>query len=272
MVVVGDVNSTLAAALVAKYYGFPLAHVEAGLRSGDKSMPEEVNRVVVDRLADIRFCTEPSGVVNLLQEGCLADNVHLVGSVLIDSLVRQARSNSPSIALSSFLSEISPQYAYLTLHRPSNVDCRANMEAILEALQSASSKDRQILFPMHPRTRKNLVRLDLRLPTHVFPLPPVTYSDSVWLMQNAQIILTDSGGVQEEATWLGTPCVTIRTSTERQLTIEKGTNVLGGTEKETILAAIDEALNKEEQIEPPFGWDGKAAERITAILLKKEFC
>jgi len=258
VVVVGDVNSTLACTLVAAKSQIPVAHVEAGLRSFDRRMPEEVNRVATDALADLCLVTEQSGLDNLLAEGKPRDRVHLVGNLMIDTLVRQLRD----------LPETPPPcqktYAVVTLHRPSNVDNSGRLAAIVAALDELA-QTMPVYFPVHPRTRARLAGFGLEdgLARNVRLLPPLDYATFLALWKDAALVLTDSGGIQEETTFLGVPCLTLRENTERPITVEMGSNRLvpGGTRD--ILNAAHQALaaGRDAWGRPPL-WDGRAAERI----------
>ncbi len=271
VVVVGDVNSTLAAALTAGKLGIRVAHVEAGLRSFDRTMPEEINRLLTDALSDLLFVSEPSGLENLQREGVPDEKVHFVGNVMIDTLVMFRDKAEQSTILGDM--ELEPgRYAVVTLHRPSNVDEPAAFGSILEAFEQIA-RDIPIVFPMHPRTRKNLARsgladrmesiAGLRTPE------PLGYLDFVKLMADSALVMTDSGGIQEESTILGVPCLTIRRNTERPITITQGTNCLAPPEASAILEAYADrmALKVDPQRRPKL-WDGRAAERIAGILLE----
>jgi UDP-N-acetylglucosamine 2-epimerase (non-hydrolysing) len=347
VVVVGDVNSTLACSITAKKLNTKVAHVEAGLRSGDMTMPEEINRIVTDSVSDYLFVTEKSGIANLIKEGKTKNQIHFVGNVMIDtlffSLVKlkkqqvqaQAKVKSPSTGTSSEpqpyssglrkqksmsceLSAKSQSYAVVTLHRPSNVDDKEKLKGILSALKEIS-KDMVIYFPMHPRTKKNIKQFSL---SHVLKssnikiMKPLSYLQFLKLWKDACLVLTDSGGIQEETTALGIPCFTIRENTERPITIHEGTNTLVGSTGKGILKAYrkfkkDQRLKGQEvkrskggegkspstssglKKDPSTGtssegkrikvqkekrlkgkrpklWDGKTAERIINILLKKK--
>lgn len=275
VVVVGDVNSTIACGLVAVKLGVKLVHVEAGLRSGDRSMPEEVNRVLTDAISDILFCTEQSGVDNLLKEGIAPEKIHLVGHVMIDTLMRNLERASESEIIDRLQDQICLNgngYAVLTLHRPSNVDDPEIFSRILDALE-VIQQEMPILFPIHPRTRKNLAVLGLqrRIDSlkNVHLMDPIGYLDFLKLNSCAKVVLTDSGGIQEETTVLKVPCITLRENTERPITAEIGSNQVVGTDPDRILAAYRNAVSgkwREPQI-PPL-WDGKAAERIVHIILE----
>src|SRR5690625_312524 len=269
ILVVGDVNSTLAAALVAAKSGIPLAHVEAGLRSFDRGMPEEVNRIVTDLLADLLFVTEASGIENLKREGIAEERMQLVGNVMIDTLFRH-RPRAEELEMPSQFG-LSPQgYALVTLHRPSNVDDPELLSGYIGVLEEVS-KEIPILFPLHPRTRNSLERHGLRAQLEVLPgvqlLEPQGYLEFLGLTSGARLVLTDSGGIQEETTALGIPCLTLRENTERPITIEEGTNQLIGTDPMKIISAA-RALLEGEEVEPrkPELWDGRASERIVRVL------
>jgi len=271
VMVVGDVNSTLACTIVAKKALIQVAHVEAGLRSFDLTMPEEINRMVTDVLADYFFVTEQSGMANLLKEGKPQARIHFVGNVMVDNLFHQVEKlkTCGSDAFPSAAMKQAPgAYAFLTLHRPANVDRKENFEEIAGALNRIAL-ERMILFPVHPRTDKMLKIHDIHLSATIKRLPPLGFRESLFLWKDAAVVLTDSGGLQEETTALGVPCVTLRDNTERPITIEMGSNVLGGTRAESILAGYREALNgaKKGYRVPP-KWDGRAAERIWEIVTR----
>ncbi len=268
VVVVGDVNSTLAAALTAAKLGFPLAHVEAGLRSFDRSMPEEMNRVLTDAISDLLFTTEPAANENLAREGVPEEKVHFVGNVMIDALFHYRERARKSDVLERLHLEPGA-YAALTLHRPSNVDDEGTLALLLGAIAKIQAEI-PVIFPVHPRTRQRLDALGGVLP-HMPELrlaAPLPYLDFLQLMANARCILTDSGGIQEETTALGIPCLTLRNNTERPITVTRGTNRIVGTEPD----AIYESWRVVAQGRWPVGglpelWDGKAAGRIVRVLL-----
>jgi UDP-N-acetylglucosamine 2-epimerase (non-hydrolysing) len=272
VVVVGDVNSTIACGLVAVKSGARLAHVEAGLRSGDRAMPEEINRLLTDSISDLLFCTEQSGVDNLLAEGICAGKIHMVGNVMIDTLIRNKQKATKSNIL-SVLNLNGNDFAVLTLHRPSNVDDPVIFGGILDAL-TIIQNDMPVIFPIHPRTRKNLVSCSLGKRLEEMPgfrlTEPLGYLDFLKLMSNAKVVLTDSGGIQEETTILNIPCLTLRENTERPITTEIGTNQIVGTNPTTIIHAYNRAVNGacRKSALPPL-WDGCAAERIVRILLEE---
>lgn len=267
VLVYGDVNSTVAAALVCAKIGFCVAHVEAGLRSRDRSMPEEINRIVTDRLADLLFTPSEDGDANLLAEGASADSIRRVGNVMIDSLVRllpAAGDAWPKLREQHALD----RFALLTLHRPSNVDDPKTLIPIVETLADASSR-LPVLFPIHPRTRQSLASLRFTPPPAFQFFEPLGYVEFLALQQHATVVITDSGGVQEETTWLGVPCLTLRANTERPITVTLGTNTLVGNDVEQLRRAIDAVLagNGKRGAIPPL-WDGHAAERIADDLLR----
>jgi UDP-N-acetylglucosamine 2-epimerase (non-hydrolysing) len=270
VIVVGDVNSTIACSLTAKKMGVKVGHVEAGLRSFDMSMPEEINRKLTDAISDLLFVTEKSGVRNLRAEGIPQEKIFLVGNVMIDTLKQnlstiEGKGYVPLKSLRNFLSN-GLRYAVLTLHRPSNVDCQETLIPIWGAITDVA-KQIPILFPVHPRTGSKLKEFGLKA-EGVSIIEPIGYLDMLYAVKNAEMVLTDSGGLQEETTVLGVPCVTIRENTERPITVELGTNYLAGTRPESILSAAREILsgNAKKGTIPPL-WDGHAAERIVDILL-----
>ena len=264
VLVVGDVNSTIACALVAAKRGVKVIHVEAGLRSYDRGMPEEINRVLTDQISDLLFITERSALANLQREGIDATRVEFVGNVMIDTLYRNLQRAVPS---SETLGQSLSGYAVLTLHRPSNVDDPATLEALLGVVGEINRR-LPVVVPMHPRTRGNIEKFGLsaRLDgLHV--LPPLGYLEMLGLMRDAKLVLTDSGGIQEETTALGVPCLTLRENTERPITISEGTNTLVGPNPEAIRAAFNEMMEsggKAGRI--PEYWDGRAALRIAHTL------
>jgi UDP-N-acetylglucosamine 2-epimerase (non-hydrolysing) len=269
VIVVGDVNSTVAATLAAVKVGRPVAHVEAGLRSFDRTMPEEVNRVLTDAVSDLLFTTEPSADENLAREGVSADRVHFVGNVMIDTLFRY-RERARESDVVDRLGLASGSYAVLTLHRPSNVDDEGTLGLLLGAIARIQCEI-PIVFPVHPRTRRRLEALAGFLP----PMPglrlanPMPYLDFVQLMAESRCVLTDSGGIQEETTALSTPCLTLRQNTERPVTVTRGTNRIVGTEPDAIYQGwADVRDGRWLTGELPELWDGKAASRIVRVLLE----
>jgi UDP-N-acetylglucosamine 2-epimerase (non-hydrolysing) len=268
VLVVGDVNSTVACSLAAAKLGIAVAHVEAGLRSFDRAMPEEINRIVTDAIADLLFVTEASGLENLRHEGVDPARIRFVGNVMIDTLLAHRDAASRSDVLARMGLEPG-RYAVITLHRPSNVDSPGSLARILEPL-SDLAQALPIVFPVHPRTRAALASRTAQLGAgHGIRLvDPLGYLDFVRLMSDARLVLTDSGGIQEETTILGVPCVTIRENTERPVTITHGTNRPAGTSSEGIRTAIEAALSAGPKVvEPPPLWDGRASERIADALV-----
>lgn len=265
VLVVGDVNSTVAGALVAKKLGIQVIHAEAGLRSYDRSMPEEINRLVTDSISDLLLVTEESGRLNLLREGVPEDSIHLVGNLMIDSLQRHLEQ-----ALQSDIGQrigIQGKFGLVTLHRPANVDDPEQLAEITAAVDTIS-RELELYWPVHPRTRSRLSQSGMTLSPAIHLLDPLGYLDFLWMQANSSLVLTDSGGVQEETTVLGVPCLTLRENTERPITIECGTNRLAGTRKESILAAWRESLKNPKHGSIPPLWDGKAGLRCLAALKK----
>ena len=281
VLVVGDVNSTLAGALTAVKLGVPVAHVEAGLRSFDRRMPEEINRVVTDAVSDLLFVSEPSGVKNLLREGCPQNRVFLVGNVMIDTLKRAlARMNGAGIPISEVASICQayapqPRYAVLTLHRQGLVDDAALFGKIWSALADIGHRI-PVIFPVHPRTQLRIRGMGFEPSTDsgkgngrggIHMIAPLGYLEFLRLQKQAAFVLTDSGGVQEETTALGVPCLTLRENTERPITVTNGTNKIVGLDPEQICREADKLLaGNVKQGRPPKLWDGRAAERIVRIL------
>jgi UDP-N-acetylglucosamine 2-epimerase (non-hydrolysing) len=269
VVLVGDVNSTLAVALVAAKKSVPIVHVEAGLRSFDRSMPEEINRVLTDQIADVLYITERSAAHNLEREGVAAERIRFVGNVMIDSVVRnRARAISSAETLireAIALPQGSRGFALVTLHRPSNVDDRRALEESLRVLRDVAQR-LPVVWPVHPRTRANIDRFGLAAEAAspgIFLLPPQGYLEMLGLMADAQVVLTDSGGVQEETTALTVPCLTMRDNTERPITVEEGTNTLVGRDRERIASCLTEILaGRGKRGRRPELWDGRAATRI----------
>lgn len=276
LVVFGDINSTVAAALTAAKLGVPVAHVESGLRSFDRSMPEEINRIVTDSLSDILFTTEQSGRRNLLREGVPDEKIHFVGNTMIDSQRDcLARARQLAAELRSEHRVADRDYAVLTLHRPSNVDDEKVLASILGAVAEVAA-ELPVLFPVHPRTRARIEAApELRLLLDDAPslrlLAPVGYLDFLAFLDGARIVLTDSGGIQEETTALGVACLTLRENTERPVTLDQGTNRLVGISPDAIVRAALEELSNESSRDlsrQPDLWDGRAAQRIVGVLRK----
>ncbi|MBA3541521.1 MAG: UDP-N-acetylglucosamine 2-epimerase (non-hydrolyzing) [Deltaproteobacteria bacterium] len=279
VLVVGDVNSTVGCALVASKLVLatpfmtsagartrPLViHVEAGLRSHDHDMPEETNRIVTDALSDLLFVSEPDGMVNLAREGVRAGKAHLVGNVMIDTMVA-ARERAKQSTILDTLGLSEHGYGLVTLHRPSNVDDVDALRGLLASL-SEVAREMRLVFPVHPRTRKRIEDAGIQLPTSQWSLiEPLGYLDFMRLTSSARVVLTDSGGIQEETTVLGVPCITLRDNTERPITVAEGTNQLVGTKRAAILAAYARIEEVRRAAKIPKLWDGAAAERIVAIL------
>lgn len=284
ILVVGDVNSTAACALTAAKLCIPVAHVEAGLRSFDRTMPEEINRIVTDALSDLLFTTEESGNVNLRREGHPPEHIHFVGNVMVDSLhwCRDLAARSTILERLRLPSREAGGYALVTLHRPSNVDTPQTLARVLEALGQVA-REVPVVFPAHPRTRSRIAEFGLNRYVAEFDpaagpqangrltlLSPVGYVDFFRLMEAARLVLTDSGGIQEETTCLGIPCLTMRDNTERPVTLTAGTSTLVGNDPERILSSARAALAAPmpPAHAPPL-WDGHAAERIAAVLMER---
>jgi UDP-N-acetylglucosamine 2-epimerase (non-hydrolysing) len=267
VIVVGDVNSTLACALAAKKLGICVAHVEAGLRSTDMSMPEEINRLCTDAISDLLFTTDKMADENLRREGVSEERIHFVGNTMIDTLLRNI-DKALSMPLPAELK--AREYAVLTLHRPSNVDSKPKLTALVEALIEISRLI-PIVFPTHPRTRYNLQQFGLEdtlRDSQIKLIGPLSYLPFIGLTARSRLVLTDSGGIQEETTVLGIPCITMRSNTERPITCTMGTNILVGNEPERIRSAVFAALNASSRKNTlPEKWDGNAAMRIVDVLL-----
>lgn len=265
VLVYGDVNSTVASAMVCAKLLIPIDHVEAGLRSGDRTMPEEINRIVTDRLADLLFTPSEDGNENLIAEGVNATQIHLVGNVMIDTLVKMLP-KAEDVQLS-----IPQEYVLVTLHRPSNTDDFETLHSIMITL-SDIARDIPIVFPIHPRTRNRLSTINFDFAAHagLQLREPIGYLEFLYLQKHARLVITDSGGIQEETTYMRIPCLTVRENTERPITVSLGTNQLVGQDMGRLRTAAFEVLNgspKQGQI-PPL-WDGKAGERIAQILVEQ---
>jgi len=274
VVVAGDVNSTVACALVAKKLHIPVAHLEAGLRSFDERMPEEINRVLTDRISDILLTPSPDGDQNLINEGVKPERIHFVGNIMIDSLVEHSEKAANSKIRQELELHEEP-YVLITLHRPSNVDSYDSMEMLLKAFTSIG-KEINLVFPMHPRTRKNLEQLGLSGLLNSIPnlrvTDPIGYLDFMKLQMDATAVLTDSGGVQEETTYFGIPCFTLRENTERPITVSEGTNQLISLTSEAIDHAVSEVLNgKVKRGTIPKYWDGHTAERVVRVFKETHY-
>jgi len=288
VVVVGDVNSTMACALVAAKLHIPVAHVEAGLRSFDRTMPEEINRILTDLISSYLFTPSSDANKNLKKEGISPNKIFLVGNIMIDNLffnLKKAQKSNIFKTLGLMTNGAGPSikdFALLTLHRPTNVDSKRSLKEVIDAVREIS-KDFPIIFPMHPRTRKMVANFDLekyftfnsdrskasmKLSNSIYAIDPLGYIDFLGLMSKAKIVLTDSGGIQEETTVLGIPCVTLRDTTERPITLSKGTNILVHSDKKEIVGATGKLLEKpRQQPRRPNLWDGRTAERIINILV-----
>ncbi|HUJ80855.1 MAG TPA: UDP-N-acetylglucosamine 2-epimerase (non-hydrolyzing), partial [Candidatus Acidoferrales bacterium] len=271
VLVVGDVNSTVAASLAAAKLGIPVVHVEAGLRSFDRTMPEEINRIVTDALSDFLFVTEEDAIENLIHEGKRREQIHFVGNVMIDALkqflpIAQKSKIADELGLASVKDQ---PYALLTLHRPSNVDSAETLGALLAAITEIASEI-PVIFPVHPRTQDRLRAAGSNSLNRIRFVPPLGYLDFLCLMSRARLVLTDSGGIQEETTALGVPCLTLRENTERPVTVTEGTNELVGQDPAKIVQAARAILNGQtKKGRVPRYWDGHAAERIIEILLRE---
>ncbi len=277
VLVVGDVNSTIACALVAVKKHVPVIHVEAGLRSYDRDMPEEINRVLTDQISDLLFTTERSALDNLRKEGIQADRVHFVGNVMIDTLLANlpnATSPQEQLASAGELGQLALQQGYglVTLHRPSNVDDADSLASLLESL-SEISQTLPLVFPVHPRTRSRIRQFGLEemlQKARILQLEPLGYLQMLGLMEKAKLVLSDSGGIQEETTALGVPCITLRENTERPITVEQGTNTVVGTDPDLIKSVAREVMeNGGKRGRVPEFWDGKAAQRIADIIVNQ---
>jgi len=277
VVVVGDINSTMACTIAAKKLDIAVAHVEAGLRSRDMTMPEEINRKVTDSISDYLFTSEPEANANLKAEGIFENRIFFVGNVMIDTLLKHRERAAASPILDKLglkEGQRTNPYGVVTLHRPSNVDNPEVFREVCDALHAISDR-LPLIFPCHPRTQERILDFGIgsflegsdSKATGIMLIPPLGYLDFLWLNANARVILTDSGGVQEEATILGIPCLTIRENTERPITVTQGTNQVVGTSKKMILRGFDSAIqNLKRQSGGPDKWDGRAAERIVEIL------
>jgi len=271
VLVVGDVDSTLACAIVAKKLQIPVAHVEAGLRSGDRSMPEEINRLVTDSISDWFFVTEPAALEHLRREGKPAAAVHHVGHVMADNVLFQADklAGAPPEPSGFKARHGAGRYGVVTLHRPGNVDQPATLARIAGALRQVAC-DLPLIFPLHPRTRDRLAQSGIDLGPDIELAAPQAYMPFLDVWKDAAVVLTDSGGLQEETTALGVPCITLRENTERPITVDEGSNVLAGTDPDRILCETRKILRGEgKRGRRPYLWDGRAAERIAGVLARE---
>jgi UDP-N-acetylglucosamine 2-epimerase (non-hydrolysing) len=276
VLVVGDVNSTIACGLTAVKKNIPLIHVEAGLRSFDRDMPEEINRILTDQISDLLFTTERAAAENLYREGIDPQRIHFAGNVMIDTLLENCRlaisvpETLQNYGYNRVLDEKS--YALLTLHRPSNVDDLDTLSRLMAAIEDISKK-LPIIFPVHPRTQQKIIQAGLLsqlAEDRIILLPPVAYLEMLGLMQSAKLVLTDSGGLQEETTALGVPCITLRENTERPITITDGTNTIVGTDAVKILQCLDDIIQNGGKCgRIPEFWDGKAASRIVKEIIRR---
>jgi len=271
VIVVGDVNSTFAAAITARKCGINIAHVEAGLRSFDLTMPEETNRILTDHVSDLLFTTEESANKNLLKEGIDNSRIFFVGNVMIDTLLKHKKKAEQSKILSK-LGLRKSNYALLTLHRPSNVDDKKSLRSVISIIEKIQKKIK-IVFPVHPRTLKNIKKFQLyeqiKKQKNVLLIEPLGYLDFLNLMSNSKFVITDSGGIQEETTVLGVPCITLRDNTERPVTVVQGTNLLVSTDKNKIINISSEIMKGSDvKGNIPKLWDGKAAKRIVDVIIK----
>jgi len=265
VIVSGDVNSTLACALAAKKLNIPIAHVESGLRSFDQEMPEEINRILTDRISDLLFVSEESGMKHLLNEGIEKEKIHFVGNCMIDSVKKflpDALEQKPWHKYDLVIND----YCLITMHRPSNVDSTTNLNQVIDMLNSISEKTK-VVFPIHPRTKNKLQNANKKLCGNILLLEPLPYLEFLGLMAKAKVVLTDSGGIQEETTYLGVQCITVRDNTERPVTVDIGTNHLVGTDSSAALNIFNIIINGEikKGIIPP-KWDGKTGVRIAKII------
>jgi UDP-N-acetylglucosamine 2-epimerase (non-hydrolysing) len=274
-VVFGDVNSTAACALAAVKLGIPVVHVEAGLRSFDRTMPEEINRIVTDALSDVLLVSEPSGVENLNREGVDEKKIHLVGNVMMDTLANELPKAKQSRIRNRLDLRPGEAYGLVTLHRPSNVDDPAVLKPLLECL-AAFSKELPMVFPVHPRTRKAIDEYGFQSLFEIHPgfkcVSPLSYRDNLCLMSGAKVVLTDSGGMQEETTFLKVPCLTLRDNTERPITVELGTSRLVGNDPDRVRLGLEDAMQGRWQDGKDIPlWDGRAGDRIAEILLSGDW-
>ena len=272
VVVVGDVNSTIAAALAAKKLGYPVAHVEAGLRSFDRGMPEELNRLATDAISDLLLVSEPSGITNLEKEGVSPDRIHYTGNVMIDSVAHALQSLDPKKECQALGINLDAPFLLVTMHRPSNVDTKERLSQVVNTLLNIAKKH-PIVFPVHPRTQARLTEFGLSSTlesgSNITLLKPVGYNQMLSLMSLAKAVLTDSGGIQEETTYLKVPCFTLRPNTERPVTITQGTNTLLGEDLDKAYTLVMDSFSNPNLTSHPDidGWDGKAGQRIMDKLL-----
>lgn len=267
VLVAGDVNSTIACGLVAVKLGIKLGHIEAGLRSFDRAMPEEVNRLLTDAISDYLFVTEKSGMENLRNDGVPEEKIFFTGNCMIDTLV----SFLPEVekaATSVKLGVVTGEYLLLTFHRPANVDTKEFFISLKEFVERYGA-DNRIVFPIHPRTRTNMEKFGIAIDNpNLILTEPLGYLEFLHMMRHAKAVITDSGGVQEETTYLGVPCITVRDNTERPITVEVGTNILAGTDFKNVFSALDDLMaGKIKRGQIPDLWDGRAASRVVEVFL-----
>ena len=273
VLVIGDVNSTMACAITSKKCGYKLGHIESGLRSGDMEMPEEINRIITDSIADYFFVTEKSAINNLLKEGKSKNQIFFVGNIMIDSLKNEAQIVKKGAAINEKIVEIVkkyPNYILVTIHRPSNVDSKKDLLNLLGILDSASSLF-EIIFPVHPRTKKQFEKFNINLPSKINFIDPVPYREFVFLMMYSKCVITDSGGIQEETTALKKTCFTLRNNTERPITCEIGSNKLIGNYPKNIIEEIKSTFDYKKEYSIPKFWDGNTSKRICEILKNLDF-
>ena len=262
VVVVGDINTTLACTISAKKLNIPVAHIEAGLRSFDMTMPEEINRMVTDSISDLLFCTEQEAVLNLQKEGRIGK---MVGNVMVDNLFYQL----DTLKTKRSNRNLPEKYIFLTLHRPSNVDSKPVLQGIMDIVSEISIKFATVVFPVHPRTRAALNRFGIKLPETIWQYTPLGFIDSLSIWKHAVLVMTDSGGLQEETTALKVPCLTLKDNTERPCTVTTGTNTIVGINKNKIMSGVSDIFNGDYKIgKVPEMWDGKTAERIVNIIME----
>jgi len=268
VLVVGDVNSTIATALVAKKLGIKVAHVEAGLRSFDRTMPEEINRILTDSISDFLFVTEQSGIDNLKKEGIPEEKIFFVGNVMIDCLINNLE-KIKSLETAKKIGLKNKEFGIITLHRPSNVDNSDTLSSILDSIEKIQESI-PLVWPIHPRTKNSIKKFNLNQKVdklqNVKLTEPLGYLEFISLVMNSKMVLTDSGGIQEETTFLHVPCITLRENTERPVTVSHGTNILVGTNKEKLFNAFNKIQNINKKMSLPPLWDGKASERIVKII------
>ena len=267
VIVFGDVNSTVAAAFAAVKLNIKIAHVEAGLRSFDRTMPEEINRVLTDQISDLLFITSPEAEENLIREGKNKSHIYFVGNTMIDSLIR-FQPHFDGINIRDIIDVNDKKFILITFHRPSNVDDPLKLTQLISALNE-TSEIIHCIWPIHPRIKNKMESLSVRISDRLIMTDPLGYLEFMALQKNSSAVITDSGGIQEESTFLGVPCFTVRDNTERPITIEQGTNCLIGTKYSKIPIVVKQAIDEKRKINIPELWDGNASERIAEIVLNK---